>query len=94
LQGNSLLLLFILHASGATGQASLINFRHYSTKEDLSSATVYDILKDKQGFVWLATEDGLNRFDGNYFKIYRNEPGNANSLPVNLHYSTARKPGW
>lgn len=79
------LLLFIDFNS--YGQASLINFRKYSTKEYLSSATVYDILKDRQGFVWIATEDGLNRFDGTSFKIYRNEPGNPNSLPVN--YITA-----
>lgn len=78
-----LLILIILTAPDSTGQGSLINFRKYTTKEDLSSSTVYDILKDKQGFVWLATEDGLNRFDGNTFKVYRNEPGNPNSLPVN-----------
>lgn len=33
--------------------------------------------------MWIATEDGLNRFDGINFKIYRNDPANPNSLPVN-----------
>ncbi len=84
--------ILIFPALASDGQDTQINFRKYSTRENLSSSTVYDILQDTQGFVWMATEDGLNRFDGINFKVYRNEPGNSNTLPVNyvtaLHEST------
>ena len=40
----------------------------------LSENTVQAILQDRQGFIWLGTKDGLNRFDGNEFRIFRNDP--------------------
>jgi len=39
--------------------------------EGLSQNTVYSILKDRQGFLWIATADGLNRYDGVEMKIYK-----------------------
>ncbi|MBC7890077.1 MAG: response regulator [Ferruginibacter sp.] len=68
---------------GADCQPNDISFTNYSTKDGLSSATVYDIIKDKFGFIWLATEDGLSRFDGTNFKGYRHDPGNLDGLKVN-----------
>ena len=40
------------------------------------------VIQDKYGFLWIATTDGLNRYDGYNFKIYKNDPGDKNSLPV------------
>ncbi|HSC52965.1 MAG TPA: two-component regulator propeller domain-containing protein [Phnomibacter sp.] len=60
------------------------SFRNYSTSDGLSSTTVYDILKDKYGFMWFATEDGLNRFDGSRFKVYRYDPANPKGLQANF----------
>lgn len=65
------------------GQNAPLNFKNYSTEDGLSSATVYDILKDRFGFLWLATEDGVNRFDGTNFKVYRHNRASKNGLMVN-----------
>ena len=45
--------------------------RHYSVKDGLSQNTVMAILQDKQGFMWFGTWDGLNRFDGYTFTVYK-----------------------
>uniref|UniRef100_F4CFQ1 histidine kinase n=1 Tax=Sphingobacterium sp. (strain 21) TaxID=743722 RepID=F4CFQ1_SPHS2 len=58
-------------------------FKSYSTKDGLSSNTVYGIWKDSFGLLWLATEDGLNRFDGTNFKVYRHNPQEEESLRAN-----------
>jgi ligand-binding sensor domain-containing protein len=58
-----------------------IRFDHLSLEQGLSQSTVMDILQDRLGYVWLATEDGLNRYDGFSFKVYRHDPADATSLP-------------
>ena len=45
--------------------------RHYSIKDGLNQNTVMAILQDRQGFMWFGTWDGLNRFDGYTFKVYK-----------------------
>ena len=55
-------------------------FTHYSSENGLSKNAVNWVLQDRQGFLWVATTDGLNRFDGINFKIFRHEPGNTNSI--------------
>ena len=44
-------------------------------------------MQDKQGFVWLLTSNGLNRFDGYTFKIYDYNPSDSNSIAAGLFYS-------
>lgn len=44
---------------------------YYSTEQGLSHGTISEILKDKEGFMWFATWDGINRFDGRNFEIYK-----------------------
>ena len=46
-------------------------FRHYQGDDGLSNNTVYFIRQDSNGFMWFATKDGLNRFDGFHFKVFR-----------------------
>ena len=58
-------------------------FTHFSIEEGLSQSTVHSILQDNQGYMWIATEDGLNRFDGYNFTIYRNDPTDSSSLAGN-----------
>jgi diguanylate cyclase (GGDEF)-like protein len=76
-------LLAVVAAAAALPAAAArpIRFDRLSLEEGLSQSTVQDILQDRQGYVWLATEDGLNRHDGHTFKVYRHEPGDAGSLP-------------
>lgn len=60
-----------------------INFSSLTAKDGLSSNSVNAILKDHFGLLWFATVDGLNKFDGTHFTVYRNIPGNAASLQSN-----------
>ncbi|MEL7585644.1 MAG: two-component regulator propeller domain-containing protein [Prolixibacteraceae bacterium] len=53
--------------------AQSVYFRKYQVENGLSHNTVSCILQDSYGFIWLGTTDGLNRFDGKQFKIYRND---------------------
>ncbi|MGV3768318.1 MAG: two-component regulator propeller domain-containing protein [Chitinophagaceae bacterium] len=78
-----LLSLSVSFLLSAQPQSAELSFRKYSSRQGLSSATVYDILKDSFGFIWLATEDGLNRFDGTNFKAYRHDPARPGSLKAN-----------
>ncbi len=78
-----LLLLVTLHGFAGRAQKLPLGFRSYSTKDGLSSSTVYGLCKDHFGFLWLATEDGLNRFDGTSFKTYRHDTETYKGLKVN-----------
>ncbi len=55
-------------------------FSHITSLQGLSHSTVISIAQDKNDIMWFATFDGLNRYDGYSFKVYRNERGNENSL--------------
>lgn len=55
----------------------------YSTENGLSSSLVNQLLQDSKGFIWVATEYGLNRFDGLSFSNYRHEPNDSLSLTSN-----------
>lgn len=57
-----------------------IKFEHISIDHGLSQSSVNCILKDKRGLMWFGTQDGLNRYDGYKFKIYRHQPENSNSI--------------
>jgi diguanylate cyclase (GGDEF)-like protein len=64
-----------------------IRFERLSVEEGLSQGTVFDVLQDQQGYIWLATEDGLNRFDGLSFKFYKHDPTDTESLPSSFVWS-------
>ncbi|WP_231847733.1 two-component regulator propeller domain-containing protein [Shewanella violacea] len=51
--------------------AAPARFDFYKAKHGLSMNTVTDIATDDDGYLWVATQDGLNRFDGKQFKVYR-----------------------
>ena len=54
--------------------------------DGLSQGMVFDIIQDKEGFIWVGTKDGLNRYDGYGFKVLTNEPNNDKSLSSNSVY--------
>ena len=60
-----------------------INFTALTIKDGLSSNTVTSILRDHYGFMWFGTEDGLNKFDGTNFKVYRYRPNDSSNLQTN-----------
>lgn len=61
---------------------------HYSTSEGLSNSCVYGLYQDKKGFLWVATEFGLNKFDGNTFTGY----DVSNGFPENIVISAVNGP--
>ncbi|RPI60935.1 MAG: hypothetical protein EHM44_09545, partial [Ignavibacteriales bacterium] len=54
--------------------AQSINFNRLTTNNGLSNNYVSNLIQDRLGFLWFATDDGLNRFDGYDFKVFRNNP--------------------
>ena len=60
-----------------------IRFRNISLEEGLSQSVVSCILQDSKGFMWFGTQDGLNKYDGYGFKVYRPDPENPKSISHN-----------
>jgi len=60
-----------------------LRFQRLSLEHGLSQNSVYAILQDQRGFLWFATQDGLNRYDGYDFQVYKSAPG-RNSLAHNF----------
>ncbi len=61
-----------------------LNFDHLSLQDGLSQSVVMAVAQDAQGFMWMGTQDGLNRFDGYEFKIFKNRRNDSTSLSGNL----------
>ena len=60
-----------------------LNLEHFNTAKGLSQSLVYSMAQDKQGFLWFATDEGLNRFDGFEFKNYLHNPQDSTTLRSN-----------
>ncbi len=76
-----LLLLLLCSFFNARSESKWQLLHHYTTLNGLSNNDVQDIFNDSRGFVWIATNDGLNRFDGYDFKLY---DGTTKGLNTNL----------
>jgi ligand-binding sensor domain-containing protein/signal transduction histidine kinase len=64
-----------------------IRFKRLFNSQGLSQVRVSDIVQDGQGFLWFGTWNGLNRYDGYKFKVFKHEPGRADSLSGVYVYS-------
>lgn len=60
-----------------------LRFETISLEEGLSQSTVFCMLQDRQGFMWFGTEDGLNRYDGYNFTVYKHDPEDPHSISSN-----------
>jgi serine phosphatase RsbU (regulator of sigma subunit)/ligand-binding sensor domain-containing protein len=78
----SSMILFLFLAANIFSQNNLV-FEHYSVQNGLPNPTVYDLIQDEYGFLWIGTGDGLCRYDGYEFKVYKNNPNDSTSLPSN-----------
>lgn len=78
----STILVFIIYVLLAfnKGQAQPAYFKNYQTTDGLSNNTITSITQDRQGFLWIGSRNGLNRFDGNRFKIFRHQATDSLSL--------------
>ena len=78
---NCLILLGLLMAGGAGYcQVNDYPFSRLDIRDGLSNNHVNDILKDSRGYIWFATNSGLNRYDGYSFKVYRHDEADPSSL--------------
>ncbi|WP_432326703.1 ligand-binding sensor domain-containing protein [Mucilaginibacter sp. P25] len=57
-----------------------IHFQHIGSREGLSELNINCIMQDSRGFIWVGTRDGLNRYDGNKFKVFKNIVNDTNSI--------------
>ncbi|MCP4147430.1 MAG: SpoIIE family protein phosphatase [bacterium] len=57
-----------------------IHFKQFSLDEGLSQNSILCVLQDQKGFMWFGTQDGLNKYDGYNFTVYRYDPDDSNSL--------------
>jgi len=80
----SLIIPLQLVAYLAHAQPQNLHFAHLGTELGLSANNITCILRDKQGFMWFGTRDGLNRYDGYDFDVYRNIPEDTQSLSSNF----------
>ncbi|MEH0153201.1 two-component regulator propeller domain-containing protein [Limibacter armeniacum] len=79
-----LLLVSGLLIFSAFSFAQQLNFKHLMVEDGLSQTSVLAFLEDRQGFVWIGTRDGLNRYDGHEVKVFRHEVNDSTSLSGNV----------
>ncbi len=65
-------------------QIENLKFHHIGTSEGLSQINVNCIIQDSRGFIWIATRNGLNRYDGYQFITYRNDSKDSTTLSNNM----------
>lgn len=60
-----------------------LKFQRIGLQQGLSHSTITAMGQDRQGYIWIGTPDGLNRFDGYAFRVYRHNPANAGTPAYN-----------
>ena len=71
----------------------VVRFHRHQVSEGLSHLHVNAIMEDEKGFMWFGTDDGLNRFDGYEYRVFRHQPDNENSLSNSVVTSVAEDKG-
>lgn len=76
-------ILFIFCLTRTYADDSNYLFRHYQVENGLSDNMATCCVQDRKGYIWIGTRDGLNRFDGYTFKVFRNDPDETETLGSN-----------
>ncbi len=79
-----LVVFFFTFKTTAFCQNKTIKFEHIGVSEGISQINITCIFQDSRGFMWFGTRDGLNRYDGYNFIVYRNDPKNNNTISNNF----------
>ncbi len=91
---NLFILIFLFWLQQIFSQESNIKFEKISVENGLSQSSVLSIIQDSKGFMWFATLDGLNKYDGYNIHVYRNKPDDIFSVSdniINVLYETKDK---
>ncbi len=97
LTGKGALMLLLLGTFVSVSMAAPFKFENFTTGDGLSNNAVQVVFQDSRGYLWIGTEDGLNRYDGYTFTIYRNDPADSASLSHNsvwAIYEDKKKQLW
>lgn len=78
------LFLFVFFGVFFGYSQSTYRFEHLTTDQGLSQSDVNAIFQDKKGFMWFGTHDGLNKYDGHQFSVYRPQQDSSNAISSNL----------
>lgn len=73
--------VIVIFISTLFSQNQIPFFESFTIENGLSNNVITSIIQDKFGYIWIGTQDGLNRYDGYSFKIYKNKPFDKKSLP-------------
>ncbi len=76
-------ILFLLLLLPALVVAQLRGWQELTISDGLSQGMIFDLKQDRKGFIWIATKDGLNRYDGYNFTVFTNDPYNEYSISDN-----------
>ena len=74
------LIIFLIFPILLNAQSQNLKFEHLTEEDGLSGDYITGILQDNQGFMWFATRNGLNRYDGYEFKVYKHDPTNSSTI--------------
>ncbi len=88
----SILLYFCLFYGINFVEAQSLNFDHYSVADGVSQSEILNIHQDSEGYIWIGTQNGLNRFDGYTFEKYFYEPSDNHSISNNWIFDIAEDP--
>ncbi|MGN6421513.1 MAG: ATP-binding protein [Pseudobacter sp.] len=75
--------LFTISLSVSGQQRLFTNQQHFGVEDGLSQSYISGIVQDADGFIWLSTMDGFNRYDGRKFRTFRYNPKDSSSLTAN-----------
>ncbi len=82
-----LALFFLLTIQFSFSQKGDLLFDHYTIDEGLSNNEIKCLVQDHNGFIWVGTKDGLNRFDGYSFEVYRSTRSDSTSISGRVIFS-------
>jgi ligand-binding sensor domain-containing protein/serine phosphatase RsbU (regulator of sigma subunit) len=80
---DKLLIALLLCCFTATAQVRNYHFKKLHVNDGLSCSTINHIFRDSKGFIWVSTPDGLNRFDGYSFTVFRSDPRDSTAISSN-----------
>lgn len=84
-----LLLSVLFYFVPSFAQMDQPRFKQLNIEDGLSQSRISAIVQDSKGFIWIGTEDGLNRYDGYEFRIFTFDPKDSNSIANNVIFSLA-----